>query len=33
MRKVENPIYEPDTGTGSNKLLTFRGKMTPKGTV
>ena len=33
IRNVENPICEPDTGTGNSRLSTFRGRITPKGTV
>lgn len=33
IRRVENPMCEPDTGTGSNRLSMFRGRITPNGTV
>ena len=33
MRKVEKPMCEPDTGTGNSRFFTFRGNITPNGTV
>ena len=33
IRNVEKPICEPDTGTGNSKFSTFRGKITPNGTI